>query len=105
MLGLQLKLTPAQVRFLIIMTYADIPKYKDANGNEREGLPLEMASFSQLINTGAALQRRGLMDHDGKKWIVTDEGRAVASLVYTHAKAITKLVESSNVNAESKVAI
>lgn len=88
MLGLQLKLTPAQVRVLML-------RYKQEAAN-RPGMPLELLNYPFQITTDAALARRGLLtnDHPHK---LSDEGRAIARLVYQAAKAIVDLYEGAEV--------
>lgn len=93
MLGLQLKLTAAQVKVLMILTYRT--QWREG---ERNPLPLELAEMPSFLNTTAALERRGLIKHmaaDG--WRVTAEGEAIASLVYQNARSLVAIVEETAV--------
>lgn len=99
MLGLQLKLTPAQVRVLLMLKHLPRPDIVLSNGRRVRGLPIELGDYPHYLNTTAALARRGLLiwetDGYGMNPSLTEEGMAVASLVYQSAKAITDLVENS----------
>lgn len=104
MLGLQLKLTPAQVRVLLQLCYAVREEYEYRNHKGEKckalALPLELAADPHFLTTSAALERRSLIrwdnsnDYNKRGPVPTEAGRAMAGLVYQHAKAITDFVEA-----------
>ena len=97
MLGLQLKLTPAQVKALLLLQHGhrEWVEYRDIHGrtHKRRTMPLELAGYSQTLLSLAALERRGLVIWKEEGVEITEEGTAVCALIYKQALAITQLVE------------
>lgn len=98
MLGLHLKLTPAQVKTLLMLQYGHRERieYTDCHGNKiaRWTLPIELLNDTHYLLSFAALERRGLVEQQEDGPRVTGEGTAVCALIYKQALAITQLVES-----------
>ncbi len=93
MLGMRFQLTPAQVDVLLILNYRPGTKTKLSDGRVIEGLPLELVEYQHFLNSANALVRKGLLEHDSEKWVVTEEGQSVAKLIYKKAKKIVDWVE------------
>lgn len=84
MLALQLKLTPAQVKYLLMLTYK-------MRGNH---LPIELALDTWTLTTMDALTRRGLITAKPEPLAVTEEGKAIARIIVAQARNIVALAES-----------
>lgn len=97
MLGLHLKLTPAQVKTLLILQHGhrEWIEYRDTHGrtHRRHTIPLELAEYTHTLTSLAALERRGLVVWKEEGVEITEEGTAVCALVYKQASAIIQLVE------------
>lgn len=107
MLGLSFKLTPAQVSAIILLKHRkETITYTDIHGKTYAGLtlPIELAEYTHTLSTMNALQRKGLVvwaEH--KSYCLTDEGEAIASLIYKSAKEIVTIVESSRAEVQKEV--
>jgi DNA-binding MarR family transcriptional regulator len=98
MLGLQLKLTPAQVRVLLELYWEEI----DQLAWLQEAMSRDIDPHPWFLSTTRALERRNLVEHVHVpeinagipyRYRLTTEGKGVALLVYKAAKDITDQYE------------
>jgi len=92
MLALRFQLTPAQTGLLI--DFAAGNYCREERGPILYPPQIESPFFIATVN---ALVKKGLVDHDNARnptFLITDQGRAMAQLIYAAAKDICARIES-----------